>query len=290
MIAAVAAGCGGESDSSLETSGAMIAFTSDRDGDNEIYVMNADGSGTTQITDNDTEDGGATWSPDRTQLAYATGGSTGTVGGIVIRTVDGELVDRLGQIANFGTFPDWSPDGASVLFHRPNGGGDTDLIGLDLDGTSFLVANGPTRDLSPSWSPDGADVAFASDRDGDDLEIHIGRPDEEGTTQLTDNDALDASPDWSPDGALIAFDSDREGSRNIYVIGVDGSGEIQLTDGSSNDQAASWSPDGSQVAFQSDRDGNWNIYVMEADGSNVRQITDSSSNEILPAWAPGSGN
>ena len=83
------AGCGGGSEDS------KIAFHSDRDGDDEIFVMNADGTGVTQLTDNDDYDGFPVWSPNGKQIAFM--GNRDGDREIFVMNADGSNVVSLGQ-------------------------------------------------------------------------------------------------------------------------------------------------------------------------------------------------
>ncbi len=83
------AGCGGGSEDS------KIAFHSDRDGDDEIFVMNADGTGVTQLTDNDDWDGVPVWSPNGKQIAFASDRYGDRE--IFVMNADGSNVVSLGQ-------------------------------------------------------------------------------------------------------------------------------------------------------------------------------------------------
>ena len=61
----------GQPSSELTPVSSRIAFHSDRDGNPEIYVMNADGSGQTRLTDNDAREGAPGWSPDGAKIAFS---------------------------------------------------------------------------------------------------------------------------------------------------------------------------------------------------------------------------
>ena len=261
-----------------------IAFASRRDGDFEIYVMNADGSGVTRLTDNDASDGTPSWSPDGRRIAFHSDRDGNTE--IYVMNADGSGVTRLTENDASDGAPSWSPDGQRIAFHSDRDG-NWEIYVMNADGSGVTrLTDNDASDGTPSWSPDGQRIAFQSDRDGN-WEIYVMTPDGSGVTRLTDNDADDAAPSWSPDGQRIAFASDRDGDVEIYVMNTDGSDVTRLTDNDADDGRQSWSPDGEEIAFISDRDGNWEIYVMNADGSGVTRLTDNEANDWHPSWSPG---
>ena len=239
--------------------GRRIAFTSDRDGRSEVYVMNADGSGVTRLTHNDAVDSSPAWSPDGRRIAFHS-----TLDGnweIYVMNADGSGVTRLTNNAAFDGYPDWSPDGRRIAFDSTRDG-NREIYVMNADGSGVIrLIDHDADDLTPAWSPDGRRIAFAS---GGRARLDIYVMDASGFTRLTDNDG--GTPAWSPDGRRIAFTSDRDGNPEIYVMNADGSGVTRLTYNDAHDSFPAWSPDGRQIAFHSHRDGNMEIYVMNAAG------------------------
>ena len=266
-------------------SSALIAFTSNRDGNDEIYVMNSDGSGQTRLTDDEANDSDPSWSPDGRRIAFHSSRSGQSE--IHLVYADGSAqayVTDPGGATNYE--PDWSPDGQKIVFTSSAGGG-WNIWTLDIDGSNFNELASTSRvDASPVWSPDGKHIAFDSRRDGN-IEIYVMNADGSGLTKLTHNEANDRDPTWSPDGRRIAFASNRDGDHEIYVMNTDGSGLIRLTDNDANDWYPAWSPDGQLIAFSSDRgDENFEIYVMNSDGSEQTRLTDNNADDWHPAWGP----
>ena len=247
--------------------GRRIAFDSDRDGNTEIYVMNADGSGVTRLTNHDARDSVPAWSPDGRRIAFQSYRDGNLE--IYLMNADGSGVTRLtDNDAQDGT-PAWSPDGRRIAFYSMRDG-NTEIYVMNADGSGVtrLTHNG-AEDVTPAWSPDGRHIAFSSEREGN-LEIYVMNADGSGVTRLTHNGARDLFPDWSPDGRRIAFHSNRDGNWEIYAINADGSGVTNLTQNDARDVIPAWSPDGQHIAFTSMRDGNREIYVMSAAGEPPR--------------------
>ena len=239
-----------------------IAFTSYRDGNYEIYVMNADGSAVTQLTHNSSSDSGSVWSPDGRRIVFASNRDGDFE--IYVMNPDGSAVTQLTHNSNTDSGPVWSPDGRRIVF-ASNRDGDFEIYVMNDDGSSVTqLTHNSSFDQRPAWSPDGRHIAFYSNRDGD-AEIYVMDANGSNVTQLTHNSSYDDDPAWSPDGRHIAFDSNRDGDWDIYVMNLDGSAVTQFTHNSSSDNDPAWSPDGRRIAFASTRDGdNFEIYVIAA--------------------------
>ena len=243
--------------------GAKIAFTSERDGDAEIYVMDADGSGVKRLTDHTADDRLPAWSPDSAANAKIVFESQRDDNWeIYVMDADGSGVERLTDYSSYDISATWSPDGAVIAFASLRDGR-WDIYSMEPDGSDVTnLTDSPRSDASPAWSPDGTKIAFVRypGRTGD---IYAMDADGGGVKRLTDHSVNDWDPAWSPDGAKIAFTSHRNGNADIYVMNADGSGVKRLTKHSADDRFPAWSPDGAEIAFMSERDGNWEIYVID---------------------------
>jgi Tol biopolymer transport system component len=137
--------------------GSRILFDSTRDGNTEIYVMNADGSKQRRLTVDDGEDWGATWSPDGSQIAFNSD-RTGAME-IYLMDADGTGVTRLTTDETWDTSPSWSPEGSRIAYTRNDQFGAGQIWSMKKDGTDQrnLSRSPNTADQlwTGGWGADG---------------------------------------------------------------------------------------------------------------------------------------
>lgn len=268
-----------------------IAFVSFRDGQQEIYVMNADGSDLKNITGNEATDFDPDWSPDGAKIVFVS--NRDGPAAIYSMNADGSDVRRLTEKLG-GISPKWSPDGARIVYSR----GGT-LMVMDADGANPTAIYENSRGtpgvpcsaggILGDWSPDGEWLVFnTASLQQDTTEICAITADGSDLRVVTkDPPALHAEPNWSPDSTRLAYRSIRDGVHEIYVYDLVTGGEVKLTEDDDLNAEPAWSPDGGWLVFVSDRDSlQSDIYVMSSDGSDVRRLTTDPAKDSFPTWAP----
>ncbi len=278
--------------------GPRLVFQSGRDGDDDIYIMEADGGDVRQLTDEPGRDYEPDSSPDGRQLVFSSERAGEGGAQLYLMNVDGSGVRRLtfsagedGQVVD--DYAHWSPDGRTVVFQRSTvregEGADADiwLIDIETGEESQLTDTPGDWDSTPSFAGGGDSVLFESNRGGEGFDVYRLELESMQVVQLTDDPGTDAEAKVSPDGSQVAFASVRDGDFEVYVMDADGGNIRQLTDNDAEDRCPQWSPDGELLSFYSERDGDREIYVMEADGSGQRRLTDRPGNDEVPDWVVG---
>jgi dipeptidyl aminopeptidase/acylaminoacyl peptidase len=227
--------------------GSRIAFTSDRDGNQEIYVINADGSGQTRLTTAAGQDTNPAFSADGSKIAFTSDRDGNQE--LYLIGADGSGETRLTTSAANEGGAAFSADGTRLAYSSDQDG-DQEIYVMAPNGSNpTRLTDNAVNDFDPAFSPDGLRLAFTSNRDGGIQQVYVMSPDGSGQVNVTNDAATRHSyqPAFSPDGSRIALATfaycppghlcGQTLNGGIRVRNGDGSGEMRLDeDGGSNSQ------------------------------------------------------
>ena len=296
--------------------GRMVAFSSDRSGNLDIWIQAIDGGNPVQVTTSPAHDWQPDWSTDGRSLVFRSerGG-----GGLYVVPILGGAEQ---QIAAFGYHARWSPDGTQILFQRSNFQGRVlgakELYTVALDGraprkmlSAFLNEFGSFR---TAWHPDSKRISVWGNHlkegltfwtvplDGSGAPVKSERAPvvrerfKEASVRFADADDLPLSFLWSPSGDALYFEGNSRGVRNIWKVEVDPStlqwrlGPQRLTTSAEMNAGISLSRDGKKLAFavRDDRIRLWSFQLDAATGRVVgagEPITAAAFDAVSPVFS-----
>ncbi len=261
-----------------------IAFVSNRDGNDEIYMMDYDGENQARITFNKIKDYMPAWSPDQRRIAFTSYRKNGP--GLYIRNIY-EGTEKLVSATGTNFSGAFSADGKKLAFcstMAEEGNAEIHVLDLTTGKTKRLTYN-TAIDTAPSWSPTGREIAFTSDRTGaGSPQIFIMDAEGANVRKTSFGGSYHDSPAWSPWGDQLVFVSRVDKIFDLYLLNIRTNQMTKLTESNARNESPSWSLDGRHLVFSSNMSGSVQLYSIDYDGQNLRRLTNRGENK-LPNWS-----
>lgn len=274
-----------------------IAFTSEREGNYEIYIMNTmdpSGQPLQNLTNHPTFDWYPAFSPNGQWMAFVSDRSGANRIYLMHRNRNKihPLTNHLPSEADYD--PAWSPDGEWIVFTSradiPKADPNIYKINVNTGDLQQLTDTGYNR--FPKWSPDGDRILFYSNRkEGNDL--FLMKSNGNGVRRVIERKFGGGQPTWSPDGQQIAYEMTDLAGVGIYIMTDEGQNNRRITRDNTWAAFPAWSPNGEWIAYELEVESAWgnpnrdsNIHLVSPDGTETRQLTKHPAIDRYPAWVP----
>lgn len=270
-----------------------LSFLTTRDGNFEIYSMDASGQKVKNLTNNKALDFWSSWSPNGKHILFYSNRDGNNE--IYMMDADGSNQRNLSNHPSNDYLPDWSPDGKRIVFTSDRDHKSREIYTMNADGSNVarLTSNEEFEEV-PTWSTDGTKILFTRQiREPGDTshaangEIFIMDADGKNEKRLTYKKGFDSGARFSPDGKRIAFYGPTEEKNfEIFIMNIDGSNITNLTNDALEDYSPSWSPDGKWIAYSSGTPAQYDVWIIHVETGRKIRLTNEPKRNETPVWRP----
>jgi TolB protein len=210
------------------------------------------------------------WSPDGTQIAFASNQDDPKGLKIYVMNADGSDQRVLTQHEGYALSPSWSPDGQTLVFHT-NWESRFQLYTVNVDGGEpQKLYDVPNNAYMPAWSPDGSRIAYVGDQDSGNDDIYILNLTTKSIERITTDPERDLWPVWSPDGSKIAYQHHIGGKQNIVIYSLDTQTHQTVIDDDYIDAMPTWVDDDYIVCSSTLDEPPWTLSILDFEGTRYR--------------------
>lgn len=269
-----------------------LLFMSTRDGNFEVYSMDAKGENLKNLTCNKATDYAFSNFKDGRLLFYSNRDGNDE---IYIMESDGKRQQNITNHPSADRIPNLSPDATKILFISDRDHKNGEIYVMDVDGKNLKrLTNNEYFEDAANWSVDGNKIIFT--RELKDLkstgekavgngEVFIMNADGSNQLQLTQRLGFDGGSQFSPDGNKIAFYGKNEsGNSEIFIMNADGKDVVNLTEDPLEDYSPSWSHDGKWIAYTKGDSKNYDVWLIHLETKIKTRLTTQPKRDESPVW------
>jgi len=268
-----------------------IAFSSDRDGNWEIYVIDDYGGNPRNLTRNPADDRHPSWSPDGKRIVFQSNREDGRNWQLYIMNADGSnphpLTTNLFRPFKEHKQPSWHPDGGRIaLISHDSPGWNVYVMDIESKELKRLTNLEPDDAYNPRWSPDGKRIVFERGIGGVGIEIWMLDIESGDLTRLTKIPAnthmLYLRPVWSPKGDRILYFKEAFGTTSLMMMDEKGEKHWKIIEDVM--PGCSWSPSGDRIVYT---DFNGDLCLFDLNRKKKIGIIAAPGLNIEPDWWRG---
>ncbi|MBL7726653.1 MAG: PD40 domain-containing protein, partial [Dinghuibacter sp.] len=276
----------------LEQPTGKLVFMSTRDGNFEIYSMEANGDSIKNLSCNKATDYSFGNTADGRILFYSNREGNDEV---YLSSKDGKTAVNLTNHPRADRIASISPNGQKIVFSSYRDNPMPELYVMNIDGSNVTrLTNNDNFEDAAEWSPDGQKIVFSRDiKPATDTtsptasngEIFIMDADGRNVQQLTNRPGFDGGPKFSPNGRRIAFyGKTATGHYDLFIMNADGSQVENITEDEMEDYSPSWSPDGRWIAFTRGNAKNYDVWIINLETRIKYRLTTQPKRDESPFW------